>query len=152
MEERYYAVVRSGQNDDLTHWKYIRREKGEDGKYRYYYPGDYAITGYGYKRDADILDEKGRKIVKNAYSTLGKPNFSPREFSKKTAKADEIFNEAKEYRFKKYRSKSLFGKIERMSLNTPTFYQMKEGGKKKVSELLNKSGRNLIKLSEDIVK
>lgn len=64
MSKTYVAVQRTGQNDnELTHWKYIRRVY-DHGKYRYYYsktknPGrnigekiDYAV------KDAVGIDEK----------------------------------------------------------------------------------------------
>lgn len=36
----YYAVTRSGQDDELQHFKYIHKEK-VNGKWRYYYKGDF---------------------------------------------------------------------------------------------------------------
>ena len=38
MDNRYYAVIRSGQNpdDELHHWKYIKRIK-KNGKWKYFY-------------------------------------------------------------------------------------------------------------------
>ena len=41
MSKTYVAVQRSGQKqNELTHWKYIKREKQPNGKYRYYYIED----------------------------------------------------------------------------------------------------------------
>lgn len=34
--EQYYAVVRTGSNDELKHWKYIKKKK-VNGKWRYFY-------------------------------------------------------------------------------------------------------------------
>lgn len=36
----YYAVTRSGQDDELKHFKYVHKEK-VNGKWRYYYKGDF---------------------------------------------------------------------------------------------------------------
>lgn len=33
----YYAVHRTGEKDELTHWKYIKKIKGANGKTRYIY-------------------------------------------------------------------------------------------------------------------
>ena len=38
MSKQYYAVQRTGEKkNELTHWKYIKREKRPNGKWRYYY-------------------------------------------------------------------------------------------------------------------
>ena len=64
MSKSYTAVQRSGQQDnELTHWKYIRREYNH-GKYRYYYsktknPGSNIGEKIGYAvKDAVGIDEK----------------------------------------------------------------------------------------------
>lgn len=33
----YYAVIRRGSEDELTHWKYIKKIKSKNGKTRYIY-------------------------------------------------------------------------------------------------------------------
>lgn len=39
----YYAVHRTGdKNDELKHWKYIKKVRGRNGKMRYYYDQDAA--------------------------------------------------------------------------------------------------------------
>ena len=48
--EHYYAVQRSGPDDELQHFKYIKRVKGKNGKWRYYY--DTALDNM-YKRGAE---------------------------------------------------------------------------------------------------
>ena len=34
---QYYAVIRRGSEDELTHWKYIKKIKSKNGKTRYIY-------------------------------------------------------------------------------------------------------------------
>ena len=54
----YYAVTRSGQDDELQHFKYIYKEK-KNGKWVYYYKGDF--------------DKKDN--IKEGYAKVeGKPN------------------------------------------------------------------------------
>lgn len=48
-------------DDELMHWKYIKRVKGKNGKWRYYY--DNTNTGKGYY---DNKIAKQKEIVKNA--------------------------------------------------------------------------------------
>lgn len=51
MSKTYVAVQRSGQKyNELTHWKYIKREK-KNGKWRYYYDRD--------SLKADVKDKLG---------------------------------------------------------------------------------------------
>lgn len=55
-------VVRSGESkNELKHWKYIKREKRPNGKWRYYYDVKDML---GYDEKAEF--EKANKIYKNA--------------------------------------------------------------------------------------
>ena len=41
MNKQHYAIQRSSNGEnEIKHWKYIRREKKPNGKYRYYYEKD----------------------------------------------------------------------------------------------------------------
>lgn len=53
MAKPYVAVQRTNQKTDIMHYKYLKREKGPNGKYKYYYDKDQIKKDLGYdKRDA----------------------------------------------------------------------------------------------------
>ena len=55
----YYAVHRGNTNDEIMHWKYIKKIK-KNGKWRYYYDKDQFDKDIGLtaKRDADNFHNK----------------------------------------------------------------------------------------------
>lgn len=55
----YRAVTKEDPNKDLTHWKYIKREK-KNGKWRYYYDKDTV------KKDLDYIKQETSRTVQNA--------------------------------------------------------------------------------------
>lgn len=46
MINMYVAVQRTGEKNELKHWKYLRREK-KNGKWRYYYEKDNSMLNIG---------------------------------------------------------------------------------------------------------
>ena len=46
MINMYVAVQRTGEKNELKHWKYLRREK-KNGKWRYYYEKDNSMLNVG---------------------------------------------------------------------------------------------------------
>lgn len=70
MSKTYVAVQRSGQKqNELTHWKYIKREK-KNGKWRYYYDRDSLKADV---KDKLGYDEKERfEKANEAYEKAGK--------------------------------------------------------------------------------
>lgn len=62
--EHYYAVQRSGLDDELQHFKYIKRVKGKNGKWRYYYD---TTKDSMYKTGAKVTmkSSKGGQETKN---------------------------------------------------------------------------------------
>lgn len=63
--EKYYAITRSDSNDELQHWKYIKRVKGKDGKYKYYYDLDQELTKY--KNGTTIVESSPTGTRKTTY-------------------------------------------------------------------------------------
>ena len=97
MSKTYIAVQRSGQKEnELTHYKYIKREK-KNGMWRYFY--DYKLTGKGYKKDADELNEKSKRIYSYGISKI---NDDPRNYdeyyNKTLPKKHELDSQAAGYR------------------------------------------------------
>ena len=66
--EHYYAVQRSVPDDELQHFKYIKRVKGKNGKWRYYY--DTTLDSM-YKTGAKVTSKssKGGQETKNYVET-----------------------------------------------------------------------------------
>lgn len=73
MSKTYVAVQRSGQKyNELTHWKYIKKKKLPNGKWRYYYDIEDAIgvDEHAAKIDADFNvyeSEKRAKLAQQEY-------------------------------------------------------------------------------------
>lgn len=57
----YRGVNKTDPSNELTHWKYVKRVKGKNGKWRYYYDGEQL------KDDLDMGLEE-RKQLKEAES------------------------------------------------------------------------------------
>lgn len=63
--EKYYAITRSADSsDELQHFKYIKREKAKNGKWRYIYDRDQELTKY----------KNGTKIIDKSISDDGTQN------------------------------------------------------------------------------
>ena len=70
MIKTYVAVQRTGQQkNELTHWKYIKRERGKNGKWKYYYDKDSLRTDIN--NTANKIKETGSKIEDNVKDKLG---------------------------------------------------------------------------------
>ena len=58
----YRAVTKENPQKDLTHWKYLKREKLTNGKYRYYYEDENGKTSK-LDRKADELVEQHKDAL-----------------------------------------------------------------------------------------
>lgn len=68
MSKQYYAIHKKDSNE-LTHWKYIKREKGSNGKWKYYY--DKESLQKDVSNTAMKIDETKNKIEYNIKDKLG---------------------------------------------------------------------------------
>ena len=63
--EKHYAIKRTGSNNELTHWKYIKKVK-KNGKWKYYYDKESLKNDVkdklGYD-EAERLEELDNKLV-----------------------------------------------------------------------------------------
>lgn len=66
----YRAVNKSDPSTELTHWKYIKREKQSNGKYRYYYdlPSGKQKTSKVLTKASDVIGEDERAQLKDSES------------------------------------------------------------------------------------
>lgn len=71
--DKSYAINRTDSNKELTHWKYIKRVKGRNGKWRYYY-NNYDNEKYNKQVETYTVEERttsdGEKVntkVRTAY-------------------------------------------------------------------------------------
>ena len=72
MNELYHSDTYLGADysDGIKHWKYIRKYKGKNGKWRYVYFNkakkfiDTRVTGNAYKEEAEIEKKKKKKNKK----------------------------------------------------------------------------------------
>lgn len=103
---------------------------------------EYKITGKGYQKDAhqalrDYNDEWHRQLREEKDIDL-------QGLAYKRSKAEDAYDRNVEA----YKKHSLKGKIEttydKIDLATPTFYEMKQKGKKKVGNYLSKIGDKLL--------
>lgn len=63
----YKAIVKRKSDDELQHWKYIKRVKGKNGKWQYYY--DTANTD---------LQKYKNKLITNSSENIGNHTFEKR--------------------------------------------------------------------------
>lgn len=79
MAKPYVAVQRMNQKTDIMHYKYLKREKGPNGKYKYYYDKDQIKKDLGYdERDAM---ERQRST---ALQTLAQYEFDELQYQRNT--------------------------------------------------------------------
>lgn len=157
MNNQYYAVVRYGQNtdDDLQHWKYIKRIKDRNGRYHYIY-------------DRRELDRFAREAtVKTRNKTGGTDTVKYKKNNGLFREGTETFKVSSSiwYPGAKARSSSTTtvyqGKLDRVyakaeKLVYDTFYKNKkpsskkslkslskqiDSGKKKLDKVLNSAGK-----------
>lgn len=86
--EKYYGAVRNrNRNDELTHWKYIKKKK-VNGKMRYYYKDDLGKTDYLTEDQEELTNYKNHKSeFKNGeVVTYSKQLTTPKEKSKAVEK------------------------------------------------------------------
>lgn len=157
MEEKYYAVVRSGSNDDLTHWKYIKKYK-KNGKMRYVYNvgstgstingqkesglREYSklqdMLGYDERDAAGIADIKYKRANDKAVSYNHGQSKNP-NYDQKTS--DRYFKAARDTgkraskAYERYK-KTPLGKLDQMSSTI-------NAGRAKVSKALTKLAKSI---------
>lgn len=79
MAKPYVAVQRTNQKTDIMHYKYLKREKGPNGKYKYYYDKDQIKKDLGYDK-RDTL-ERQRNI---ALQSLAQFDFDQTQYERNT--------------------------------------------------------------------
>ena len=79
MAKPYVAVQRTNQKTDIMHYKYLKREKGPNGKYKYYYDKDQIKKDLGYD-ERDTL-ERQRNI---ALQSLAQFDFDQTQYERNT--------------------------------------------------------------------
>lgn len=62
MQEQYYAVVRTGSQDELQHWKYIKKKK-VNGKWLYFYDQG-EVDKYKNNQTQVYTEKDGTKVRK----------------------------------------------------------------------------------------
>lgn len=153
MNKHYYAVVRSGQkNDELKHWKYIRKYK-KNGKWRYVYDvgttGDIIngrkespyreysklqdILGYDERDAAAIADINYRRKEENAtyynHSQSTNQSYSQKKYNRLSKEASAAGKKASEAMERYY--KTPIGKIDRID-------DVIDSGRKAIANILKK--------------
>ena len=84
----YRAIVKRKPNDELQHWKYLRREKKGD-KWKYYYESDTNGLHVGKtEKSQSTVDVFGKKIDMYTVS-------SPETFNKPVPVTKEIYDNTK---------------------------------------------------------
>lgn len=157
LEEKYYAVVRSGQNDDLTHWKYVKKYK-KNGKTRYVYNvgssgstingqkesglREYSklqdILGYD-ERDAAGIAETNYKKAKDKATSYNHGQSKNPNYDQKTS--DRYYKSAKDAQkraskaYERYK-KTPLGKLDQMGSTI-------DAGRSKVSKILTKLAKSI---------
>ena len=108
-KKKYYAVHKSKPNEELTHWKYIKREWDFNNKrYKYYY-NDYKDLSTIEPKQSPI--DTGKYFVKqllgydkeSAYNTMkneAKLSKDTADYRKKTIKEIKTSDEWKDYPYK----------------------------------------------------
>lgn len=135
MKGQYYAVVRSGQNDEIRHWKYIKKYK-KNGKWRYVYNvgstgnkidgekqspyREYSklqdMLGYDERDSAAIADINYRRKSENATSynhSQSKNPFYKQSESNKLYKQADIAQKKASKAIKRY-YKTPLGKLDKL--------------------------------------
>ena len=102
MNKTYAAIQRSGQKNELTHWKYIKKVK-KNGKWRYYYDKDSLkrdidnAIGISAKKKLENDPErlaKAEKELKDLNNLLNSNKISRSEYEKKINELEKKYNEA----------------------------------------------------------
>lgn len=109
---QYYAVVkRTKPNDELKHWKYVRREK-KNGKWVYYYDDDKFKSKSGLNVRADLKEaESTKEMMEDARDTAIRQGFSKEQINSYNDRAKQYESITDDLR-KQYYSTPL-GSIEK---------------------------------------
>ena len=165
IQEQYYAVVRTGSNDELQHWKYIKKKK-VNGKWRYYYDKS-QLDKFKYGDKETKVTRKGESYT--TYGTLTKTTKTYKKskslFDKKSIKEERPHNPKrslgrtwsvvnKKVEYKQGKLSRLQAKAEKWVYNT--FIKQKNKPKTNDKNLIQKSkkfiGNLLSKTVKDIGK
>ena len=84
MDKPYVVVQRTNPRMDIMHYKYLKREKGPNGKYKYYYDKDQIKKDLGY--DARDAMERQRSA---ALQTLDQFSFDEIKYERNTDPSKE---------------------------------------------------------------
>lgn len=131
---KYYAVTRKGTGDELTHWKYIKKYKGDNGKWRYVYEKESFKDSLGFDDRKEYIDQKGKKQgaelkklvaesnMKDAYNSQKYHNKRTNQREAQKAmnnymeRSNEYVREAKKLdRLKKKYYKTPIGRVEKLA-------------------------------------
>ena len=154
-DQHYYAVHRSGNNDELKHWKYIKKIKGPNGKWRYFYDTT-ELTKYRDENRVGTYDKDGTKTT-TTYKDTNNLLSSRTTYSNDAS----MYANGKTYRFKSKKVVNERGKIDRAIDNTQAkaekyiynkFYKNRKSGslRKTSKKTINKGKRAIDKLLRSI--
>lgn len=131
----YHSSIDEMSEDELMHWKYIKKEKVK-GKWRYYY--DYKSLKKDVKSALNSIGKKTSKLVKSGNKTLSKYVNKPVKstISKVTSGTKNIIDSVKKRVFK-YIAKVPTGDTYRYFYSEEA-YQSYLKGKNAVDKALNK--------------
>ena len=151
MNNQYYAVVRSGQNsdDELQHWKYIKRIKDRNGKWRYIYDqsaNKSTSLANERRRLSNDHNQKFEKFYKDRWTDdLRK--------SKTKTERDNVNRWYKDKAIKKgirdtaYEGYDKSGHYDKYRVNSAKYYEEKHAKtvRGKVDKFMEKNGRKIAK-------
>lgn len=87
----YRAVVKRKSDNELMHYKYIKRERGKNGKWRYYYDVKDAL---GYDERKQYQDDKA---YLDMYTKMGKETWKDTERVYEETEKDGIVTDNEKY-------------------------------------------------------
>lgn len=126
----YYAVTRSGQDDELKHFKYLYKEK-KNGKWVYYYKGDFDKKDNVKEGYAKVEGKPGSKYGSYVHNSGG------RKLTVNVMKGNRLLTKSRTFTFKNGDKV----KVEKVGLAKQGY----DSAKKKIKKFGKKSVKSLNK-------